>query len=414
MLQDVIHNKIVENCSAVENWFAKKSVGLNFPIYSSFDIRDSGWKVAPVDANIFPAGFNNICPVDKENAPEILKNYLSSHYSGLLSPVALLAEEHTNNAYYWENVSALVAMFTEAGLAPMVCVPRELSEPLHVKSVSGKELVVYGARNEQGEIWVNDQKVNLIICNNDFSESYPHWSKGLVVPMNPPHELGWYKRKKHSFFKQYNSLAAEFGELIGISPQLLQIETQLFEKFDIQDEDRIEALAVAVDLFLSDLREKYEKLEIAETPFCFVKNNAGTYGLAVIQVASGQEVREWNYKDRKKMKAAKGGREVTELIIQEGIPTRFRDDDGGAAEPCIYLVGRALVGGFLRTHSKKGPVESLNSPGAVYKRLCMSDLEINLPGCPMENVYGWTSRLAALAIALEAKDADVPFRGYRI
>jgi glutamate--cysteine ligase len=66
------------------------------------------------------------------------------------------------------------------------------------------------------------------------------------------------------------------------------------------------------------------------------------------------------------------------------------------------MVGSQLAGGFLRTHSQKGPSESLNSPGAVYKRLCVADLNINVEGCPMENVYGWMARLAALAAAREA------------
>lgn len=414
MIQDEIHKKIIENCDAVQDWFLVQSEDLSFPIYSSFDIRDSGWKVVPVDANIFPAGFNNICQVDKENAPDILKEYLLKHYPDLKSPVALLAEEHTSNAYYWENIFTIKTLIEATGYSVKICVPRDLNQPLEVKTISGKSLTVYSAIKSSGHIEVDGQRTQIIICNNDFSDSYEDWSRGMLTPMNPPHELGWYNRKKHSFFKQYNQLVAEFGKIAKIQPEVLQIETQLFEKFDINDLDSLAELSTQVDKFLAELKLKYQKLNIKDEPFCFVKNNAGTYGLAVTQVHSGQEIRDWNSKDRKKMKAAKGGREVTELIIQEGIPTRFRDGETGAAEPCIYMVGDSLVGGFLRTHSQKGPDESLNSPGAVYKRLCMSDLEINLPGCPMENVYGWTSRLAALAIAREAKEANIKFSGYKI
>jgi glutamate--cysteine ligase len=72
------------------------------------------------------------------------------------------------------------------------------------------------------------------------------------------------------------------------------------------------------------------------------------------------------------------------------------------------------VGGFLRTHAEKGPEESLNSPGAVYKRLCMSDLHVDMPDCPMENVYGWISKLSVLAMAFEAREANVQFKSYSI
>ncbi len=412
MIQDHIHEQIVKHCTQVSDWFEKKSQDLKFPVYASFDVRDSGAKVAPVDANIFPAGFNNICPTDKEHAPERMKAYLDQHYSHLGKRVVLLAEEHTQNAYYWENISSIRAILAASGREVFVALPRELRAPITVKSSSGLELQVHAAENRNGDIYIDGQKMDLIICNNDFSESYESWSRGLKTAMNPPHELGWYRRRKRSFFQQYNDLAREFAEIIAIDPQHLQVETEVFVDFDADDHDSLDRLATKVDEFLAGLQAKYKKQSIDTAPFCFLKNNSGTYGLAVMQVHSGQEIREWNNKTRKKMKASKGGRDVSELIIQEGIPTRFRDEAGGSAEPCIYMIGDKLVGGFLRTHSAKGPEESLNSPGAVYKRLCMSDLEVDMGGCPMENVYGWISKLSALALALEAKAEGVDFRGY--
>ncbi len=111
------------------------------------------------------------------------------------------------------------------------------------------------------------------------------------------------------------------------------------------------------------------------------------------------------------MKAAKGGGGISQVIIQEGVPTLLKQDDA-TAEPVIYMIGEQLAGGFLRTHSSKGPEESLNSPGAVYKRLCVSDLAINTPGCPMENVYGWVAKLGFLAIALEAQEKGISCKAF--
>ncbi|MNY35545.1 Glutamate-cysteine ligase [compost metagenome] len=163
---------------------------------------------------------------------------------------------------------------------------------------------------------------------------------------------------------------------------------------------------------IARLREEYKKRGITQEPFVFVKNNAGTYGLAVIRVGSGAEVLDWSYKSRKKMKAAKGGRDVEEVIIQEGIPSVVQAD-GASAEPVIYMIGCELAGGFLRTHSEKSSTDSLNSPGAVYKRLCVSDLAINTPGCQNENVYGWTAKIGLLAIGHEAQELKAEFKGYK-
>ncbi|RYG56907.1 glutamate--cysteine ligase, partial [bacterium] len=77
-----------------------------------------------------------------------------------------------------------------------------------------------------------------------------------------------------------------------------------------------------------------------------------------------------------------------------------------------YLLGCNLAGGFLRTHADKGPTESLNSPGAVYKRLCVSDLKISVEGHPLENVYGWVAKLGLLAIGRESAEMGVKYNGY--
>ena len=78
------------------------------------------------------------------------------------------------------------------------------------------------------------------------------------------------------------------------------------------------------------------------------------------------------------------------------------------------MIGCQLAGGFLRTHNKKGPKDSLNSPGAVYKRLCVSDLEIDVEGKPLENVYGWIAKLGILAIGRETRAMEVTYKDYRL
>src|ERR1700681_2705350 len=107
MIHEQLHRKIVENCTQAQAWFRSKNQGLGFPIYSSFDIRDAGFKIGPVDANIFPAGFNNICVNDRDNSVELAKVFLDSHYSKNTRKIVLLTEEHTQNPYYWDNVAAL-------------------------------------------------------------------------------------------------------------------------------------------------------------------------------------------------------------------------------------------------------------------------------------------------------------------
>lgn len=410
MAKLTLHQQTLANMNEICAWFASKTANMSYPIYSSYDIRDSGYKISNVDANIFPAGFNNICPTDKESAVALMDKYITKHYGETVKNIMLVTEEHTNNAFYWENVHTIRRLIESTGRVVKVAIPRELAEPMHLTSSAGNEVVVHSALKD-GEL-LKSFKPDLIISNNDFSVAYEEWAPTMSeFPMNPPRELGWYQRKKSSYFKFYNQLVNEFSEVAKIDPFLLRVETELFEHFDIGDENSRNELAARVDAMLARLREEYKKRGISQEPFVFVKNNAGTYGLAVIRVGSGEEVKEWSYKSRKKMKAAKGGRDVEEVIIQEGIPS-IVESDGASAEPVIYMIGCELAGGFLRTHAEKGSTDSLNSPGAVYKRLCVSDLAINTPGCPQENVYGWTAKLGLLAIAMEAQEMGAVFKGY--
>lgn len=410
MLKTGLHASYCSKNSELQNWYQKQLSAFPIPIYSSYDIRDAGFKIANVDANIFPAGFNNICPTDRDSSVELFREFVKGHYGAKVQRILVVTEQHTNNSYYWENVSAIQDMLERAGFQVRLAFPTELVSPLTLRSASGRELLVHSGASDSDSF--RSFSPDLVISNNDFSEAHEEWGQNLRLPVAPPRQLGWYQRKKSRYFHHYNALAAEFAQQCNISPFFLQVRTEEFDNFDITDEDSVQILAKRVDQLIEEISKEHREHKIDETPFVFVKNNSGTYGLGVTRVASGADVLEWNYKVRKKMKAAKGGRELSSVILQEGITTRVQAE-GATAEPVIYMIGGELAGGFLRTHSEKSATESLNSPGAVFKKLCVSDLLVSQTNSPLENVYGWSARLGLLAIAREAQEMGVEFQGYQ-
>jgi glutamate--cysteine ligase len=408
-VREQLHKNFCSQSNKINEWFCNKANTLKHPIYSSYDIRDASFKVSNVDANIFPAGFNNICPTDKESAGPLMTRYLEKHYGPGIKNIMLVTEEHTNNPFYWENVYTIQTLLESAGKKVLVALPKRMDQELTLQSSAGREIRVASAFEDSEA--VKQFKPDLVISNNDFSDAHEEWAAQLTLPMNPPRELGWYQRKKSRYFENYNKLATEFADLVGFDPFMMTVETEVFSHFDMAEEVSKEQLAQAVDAMISRLKVDYKKRGITQEPFVFVKNNSGTYGLAVMRAGSGDEVRKWNNRSRTKMKAAKGGRSVEEVIVQEGIVSNVQSE-GITAEPVIYMIGPDLAGGFLRTHAEKGNSESLNSPGAVYKKLCVSDLNVSLEGSPLENVYGWSARLGLLAIAQEAEQMNVRFDRY--
>ena len=383
----LIHQKIIDNLKDVEQWFYTKNKSKSVPFYSSFDIRDSSFKVACVDANVFPAGFNNICEEDQKRASSLINAYLNKNYPSIKKMI-LLCEEHTRNLYYWDNVFVIKSLIEEAGYSISVCVPgKQIREPQKILTASGQEIFVQILNKVKGE---------LIISNNDLSVKY---DLPIDNTYNPPLTMGWRIRKKHHFFKEYNLLAKEFASLLKIDPWHLTIETELFSPFEIESKEKLSELKDRVSLMLKSLKEK--QISSKEEPYLFLKNNSGTYGLGVMNINTAEDLNSFGYKARKKMRASKGDIKVSEIIIQEGIPTSLQGPENQSAEPVIYMIGSQVAGGFLRSHEKKDYKTNLNSPGAVFRRLCISDLEIKIQGLVMENVYSWLAKLGTLALSKE-------------
>ena len=124
MIKNTLHQKIISHKTAVIEWFQNKSKNLFFPFYSSMDIRDSGLKIVPVDANIFPAGFNNICEIDRESIPDTARDYIQKNYKKT-DKIILLTEEHTKNTYYWDNVWTLKEILTPSCRTLKISVPEK-------------------------------------------------------------------------------------------------------------------------------------------------------------------------------------------------------------------------------------------------------------------------------------------------
>jgi hypothetical protein len=57
-----LEKKILTATPAIERWFRLEWQEHTPPFYCSVDLRNSGFKLAPVDTNLFPGGFNNLAP----------------------------------------------------------------------------------------------------------------------------------------------------------------------------------------------------------------------------------------------------------------------------------------------------------------------------------------------------------------
>src|ERR1035437_4255375 len=54
--------RMLDAMPSIEHWLRAQWPKRATPFYSSVDLRNSGFQLAPVDTNLFPAGFNNLNP----------------------------------------------------------------------------------------------------------------------------------------------------------------------------------------------------------------------------------------------------------------------------------------------------------------------------------------------------------------
>src|SRR3989338_7715523 len=105
---------------AIHSWLQSYEGAKELPLYSSVDIRNAGFKVAVVDTNIFPAGFNNVCEHGLEDSVGLMRAAIEKRVPGCRD-IIIVAEEHTRNTWYLENVRILQEIIGKAGLFPEGC-----------------------------------------------------------------------------------------------------------------------------------------------------------------------------------------------------------------------------------------------------------------------------------------------------
>lgn len=412
-----LEKRMLEAQPIIEHWFRTQWLEISSPFYASVDLRNSGFKLAPVDTNLFPAGFNNLNPAFlplSVQAAQIAVEKVCPEAHRLL----IIPENHTRNTYYLRNVVELVNIMKAAGLDVRVgSISPEITEPTTLLAYDGQPLLLepvvrVGNRVKLLNKALGDFDSCAILLNNDLSGGIPDILKNLEQNLIPPLHAGWSTRKKSQHFSAYNHVANEFSTLLDIDEWLINPYFETCGEIDFKVRTGEACLAAKVAELLEKIKAKYAHYGVTQEPFVIVKANAGTYGMGIMTVKSPDDVRDLNRKARNKMSVVKEGLAVTEVIIQEGVYT-FESVNGGVAEPVVYMMDHFVIGGFYRVHTERGVDENLNAPGSHFVPLAF-EKPCTTPDCAGEPdalpnrfyAYGVVARLALLAAAIELREQD--------
>ena len=402
---------LLERQTQVETWLREQWLQTPAPFYASVDLRNAGFKLAPVDTNLFPAGFNNLNPSFMPLCIQAAQSAVE-RACPTAKRVLIVAENHTRNLFYLESLETLRDIFQKAGLEARIGSLRDdITETLKVDLPSGKTCVLEPLVRKGNRVAVDDFSPCLVLLNNDLSAGRPAILEGLEQEVMPPLHAGWSTRKKSDHFTHYNAVAKEFAEQIDIDPWLISPLTLQCGEVNFKEKSGTECLARNIDNLLMSIRSKYREYNIDRDPFIVVKADSGTYGMGIMTVKSADEIVNLNRKQRNKMSSAKEGLVVDNVLVQEGVYTfETLGDDNAVAEPVIYMMDHFVVGGFYRVHTGRGANEKLNAPGMHFEPLafaqsCITPDTKEQPDSEPNRfyAYGVIARLALLAAARELR-----------
>ena len=371
-------------------------------------LTNAGFKLAPVDTNLFPGGFNNL-------APEMMPLAIQAAMSAIekICPEArsmvLVPENHTRNTFYLSNVARLVGILKQTGLdIRLGSVSPDITTPTKFELPDGQSIVLEPLRRNGNRVGIDGLEPCAVLLNNDLSAGVPDILKNLDSQvLLPPLHAGWATRRKSAHFAAYNGVTESFADMLGIDPWVINPYFTSLSQVNFHERVGEEELVHAVNSILEKTRLKYAQYGISEQPYVVIKADAGTYGMGIMTVKDASEVVGLNRKQRNKMSVVKEGLQVSDVIIQEGVHT-FESIEDAVAEPVVYMIDRYVIGGFYRVHTGRGRDENLNAPGMHFVPLafetpCITPNCSDRPDAAVNRFYsyGVIGRLAALAASQE-------------
>ncbi len=404
-----LERQFLARMSEIERWLRQWFSHATPPFYASTDLRNAGFKLAPVDLNLFPGGFNNLAPAFTPLAVQALQTAIER-----VCPYArrflLIPENHTRNRFYLANVARLQELLHLAGVEVRLGSLMPLAEPMMIALEDGQTLRLEPLQREGRRLTLADYDPCAVLLNNDLSGGVPAILQDLEQVVLPPLAAGWHRRRKSHHAQRYAEVVEDFAAAHGLDPWVLAPAHRVVGEVDFTQKHTDSRLAdTASDLF-AEIRREYAARGISEAPYVVMKADAGTYGMGVMVIKDPAELKELSRRERNKMARVKEGLPVQQVLLQEGVPT-FERVDGSAAEPVVYMIDHFVVGGFYRVHTERGPDDNLNAPGMHFQPLefarapSLPDFNAD-PDAEPNRFYAYSvvARLALVAATLELRD----------
>jgi glutamate--cysteine ligase len=280
-----LEQRILDATPVIERWFRLEWMEHTPPLYCAVDIRNAGFKLAPVDTNLYPDGWHNLSPDTLPLAVQAAQAAIEK-----ICPEArnllIVPENGKHSSFYLASLQRLQEIFRMAGLNVRLGSDRPGAQAQHQPGAARRREADPGAGAAHAlQAGLKHFDPCTILLNNDLSAGAP----GILEDLHeqyllPPLQAGWSVRRKSRHFQCYDEVSKRFGKLLGIDPWLINPLFATCGEIDLQAPDGGECLRTHVDALLTKVRRKYKEYGIADKPFVVVKADQGTRGMGIMTV----------------------------------------------------------------------------------------------------------------------------------
>src|SRR5438128_7584734 len=174
-----IERIVLDQRPEIERWFRTQWQEHAVPFYASVDLRNAGFKLAPVDTNLFPGGFNNLNPAFLPLCVQAIQTAVERVCPDARG-ILLVPENHTRNTFYLQNVAALEGILRQAGMRVRLgTLNPEITTTTPIELPSGGVLRLEPLIRNNHRIALDNFDPCMVLLNNDLSAGPPAVPQGI-------------------------------------------------------------------------------------------------------------------------------------------------------------------------------------------------------------------------------------------
>ena len=410
-----LEQRILDATPVIERWFRLEWMEHTPPVYAAIDIRNAGFKIAPTDTNLYPAGWHNLAddvlPLAVQAAQAAIEKICPEARNLLIVP-----ENGTPGSFYLASLAHLRQIFGMAGLN----VRFGSIDPALRKSVTyplpGGDPVTFEPAQRIGpaalRMGLKHFDPCTILLNNSLATGAPGILEDLYEQyLLPPLQAGWTVRRMSRHYQYHEEICKRFGKLLGIDPWLIHPLFAACGDIEPGAQPDAAALREQVSALLGKIRRKYKEYGIRDKPFVIIKAHGHALHLAAVR-----DVKELDAllarlpKGKSSRGKARFSHPVSsEILIQEGVAEAERIHDA-EAEPVVYTIDRYVVGGYYRVHPGQDAEQRMRYVPLAFAgnaQLPRPVRETKGESAPNRfYLYGVVGRLALVAASYELEATD--------